>query len=102
MHPFLAHLLTNGFEPEKMTPQCLKITEKVSFNITSEASFIYIFNEQKLVKNAKNEKFKCDILDDFQTLWFWVFSLTFFWQIRRHIMIAKLCIFAGFLSLFRT
>ena len=51
-----------------MTPQCLKITEKVSFNITSEASFIYILNEQKLVKNAKNEKFKCDILADFQTL----------------------------------
>ena len=24
---------------------------------------------QKLVENAKIQKFKCDILDDFQTLW---------------------------------
>ena len=29
-----------------------------------------IFIEQKLVDNAKIEKLKCDILSDFQTLWF--------------------------------
>ena len=87
-----------------MIPQCLKITEKVSFNIASEASYVYILSGQKLIKNAKNgpiwrvfwkseacgqtvlpnrsvligqnlvenakiEKFKCDILGDFQTLW---------------------------------
>ena len=34
--------------------QCLKITEKVSFNIASEASYVYILSGQKLIKNAKN------------------------------------------------
>ena len=79
--------------------RCLKITEKVSFNIASEASYIYILSGQKFIKkvkngqfwkteacgqtvlpnrsiligqklmeNAKIEKFKCDILGDFQTL----------------------------------
>ena len=33
--------------------QCLKITEKVSFNIASEASYVYILSGQKLIKNAK-------------------------------------------------
>ena len=36
--------------------QCLKITEKVSFNIASEASYVYILSGQKLIKNAKNAK----------------------------------------------
>ena len=35
--------------------QCLKMTEKVSFNIASEAS--YILSGQKLIKNAKNGPF---------------------------------------------
>ena len=39
------------------TAQCLKITEKVSFNIASEASFVYILRGQKLSKNAKNGQF---------------------------------------------
>ena len=34
--------------------QCLKITEKVSFNIASEASYVYIFSRQKFSKNARN------------------------------------------------
>ena len=34
--------------------RCLKITEKVSFNIDSEASYVYIVSGQKLIKNAKN------------------------------------------------
>ena len=33
--------------------RCLKITEKVSFNIAKEASFVYILSGQKLIKNAK-------------------------------------------------
>ena len=37
--------------------QCLKITEKVAFNIASEASYVYIFSRQKFVKDAKNRKF---------------------------------------------
>ena len=32
----------------------LKITEKVSFNMASEASYVYILSGQKLIKNAKN------------------------------------------------
>ena len=41
-----------GFLP---TARCLKITEKVSFNIKSEAS--YNLSGQKLLKNAKNGPF---------------------------------------------
>ena len=32
--------------------RCLKIIEKVSFNIASEASYVYILSGQKLIKNA--------------------------------------------------
>ena len=83
--------------------RCLKFTEKVSFSIASEASYVYILCGQKLIKkcqkwsnlasfwkpkacsqielpdrsvligqklveSAKIQKFKCDILGDFQTL----------------------------------
>ena len=37
--------------------RCLKITEKVSFNIASEASYVYILSGHKLIKNAKNGQF---------------------------------------------
>ena len=37
--------------------RCLKITDKVSFNIASEASYVYILSGQKLIKNAKNGPF---------------------------------------------
>ena len=37
--------------------QCLKITEKVSFNIASEASYVYILSGRKLIKNGKNDPF---------------------------------------------
>ena len=36
------------------TARCLKTTEKVSFSIASEASYVYILSGQKLIKNAKN------------------------------------------------
>ena len=39
------------------TSRCLKITEKVSFNIASGASYVYILSGQKLIKNAKNGPF---------------------------------------------
>ena len=86
----------------RLESQCLKITEKVAFNIASDASYVYNLSGQKLIKNAKNsqfgeflkilslrsnsvtrqatligqtlgentkiEKFKWDILGDFQTL----------------------------------
>ena len=34
-------------------PRCLKITEKVSFNIASEASYVYILSVQKLIKKSQ-------------------------------------------------
>ena len=37
--------------------RCLKITEKVSFNIASEASYVYILSGQKFIKNAQNGQF---------------------------------------------
>ena len=43
-----------------MGARCLKIKEKVSFNIESEASYfysVYILSGQKLTKNAKNGPF---------------------------------------------
>ena len=36
--------------------RCLKITEKVAFNIASEASSVYILSGQKFVKNGENGK----------------------------------------------
>ena len=45
------------FKMMTTTARCLKITEKVSFNIASEASYVYIFSGQKLLKNAKNGPF---------------------------------------------
>ena len=41
----------------KNSAQCLKIPQKVSFNITSEASYVYILGGQKFIKNAKNGQF---------------------------------------------
>ena len=37
--------------------RCLKITEKVSFNIASEASYVYILSGQKSSKLPKNNQF---------------------------------------------
>ena len=37
--------------------RCLKLTEKISFNIASEASYVHILSGQKLIKNAKNVPF---------------------------------------------
>ena len=37
--------------------QCLKIAEKVAFNIASEASYVYILNGHRLIKTAKNDQF---------------------------------------------
>ena len=60
MHEVIKSLtnLTKPLWPRDMEiARCFKITEKVSFNIASEASYIYILSEQKLVKNAKNGQF---------------------------------------------
>ena len=61
-----------------------KSQKKVSFNIASEASYVYILSGQKLFQNAKIQRFKCDILGDFQTLyclhslWKWLDTLPSF------------------------
>ena len=39
--------------PDSFVSRCLKIIEKVSFNIASEASSSYIFSGQKFIKNAE-------------------------------------------------
>ena len=84
-------LLLNFFLDAQHSARCLKITEKVSFNIASEASYVYIGpfwrvfeNLQLAVKQSyqtcqfyldknwwkmpKLENKKCDVLGDFQTL----------------------------------
>ena len=35
----------------------MKITEKVAFNIVSEACYVYILSKQKFIENAKNYPF---------------------------------------------
>ena len=46
-----------GIFNELLSTQRLKITEKVSFNIASEASYVYILSGQKFIENAKNSQF---------------------------------------------
>ena len=41
----------------------------VQFGGQTELTNRYVLMSQKLVQNAKIEKFKCDILGYFQTLW---------------------------------
>ena len=40
------------FAGSNLDARCLKITEKVSFSIASEASYVYIWSGQKLIKNG--------------------------------------------------
>ena len=42
---------------ERMKTRCLKMTEKVSFSIASEASYVNILSGQKFIKIAKNALF---------------------------------------------
>ena len=37
--------------------KCVKIPQKVAFNIASEASYVNILSEQKFIKKAKNGEF---------------------------------------------
>ena len=51
--------------------QCLKIIEKVAFNIASEASYVYIPSRQKLIKNGPfwrvDEHLKLKVKQCYQT-----------------------------------
>ena len=40
-------------KPNQAFSRCLKITEKVTFKITSEASYVYILSGQKFIKNCQ-------------------------------------------------
>ena len=50
-------LIAGSNSMQGMLTHCLKITEKVSFNIASEASYVYILSGQRLIKNAKKGQF---------------------------------------------
>ena len=56
---FILNVLHSKYNPylAQAQPQCLKITEKVSFNIASEASFVHIFSGQKFIENANTGQF---------------------------------------------
>ena len=41
-------------------PQYLKTTEKISYNMASDASYFYNLRGQKFIKNAKNVPEACD------------------------------------------
>ena len=58
------HFLYRVFQQVLDGKLLLKITDKVSFNIASEASYVYILSGQKLIKNAKNGPF----LQNFENL----------------------------------
>ena len=47
-------LIYTGFFMVSTLTQCLKMTKKVSFNIASKVTYVYILNEQKFIKKAKN------------------------------------------------
>ena len=47
-------LLIHDLWPQK---NMSSVTEKVVFNIASEASYVYILSGQKFIKNAKNGQF---------------------------------------------
>ena len=55
------HLLIQGIfkvVEKEYKKSHLNITEKVAFNIASEASYVYILNGQKFIKIAKNSQFE--------------------------------------------
>ena len=69
--------------------RCLKTTEKVSFNIASEAGYAYILNEQKKIKIAKNcpfwrffENLKLAVKQCYQTGQIWLKMLKIKIQMR--------------------
>ena len=56
-NPFTACTMQDSLLYKKLDTQCLKITEKVSFNIASEASYVYILSGQKFIKNGQFGEF---------------------------------------------
>ena len=54
---FLRHFYCSVQNKSEYRTHCLKVTEKVSFNIARETSCVYILIEQKFITNAKNGHF---------------------------------------------
>ena len=52
-----SQFVLHEFENFSSSSRCLKITEKVSFNIASVASYVYILSGQKIIKKAINGPF---------------------------------------------
>ena len=57
MPPLLGEKQENVYVYSFTLSQCLKITQKVAFDIASEASYVYILSRKKFIKNAKNGQF---------------------------------------------
>ena len=48
-HPKMRAPTSSSYSRKTLLTQCLKIKEKVSFNIASESSYVYIFNDPKVI-----------------------------------------------------
>ena len=61
-----SRIATQQYSPSASinTDYCLKCHPEVSNKVTRQVTF----NKTKIVEDAKIEKFKCDILSDFQTM----------------------------------
>ena len=57
VHILLNKILIKAARPASAQTRCLKIAENVSFNVASEASYVYILSWQKFSKNAENGQF---------------------------------------------
>ena len=51
-HKLRSHSMNEALASFLVSP-CVKIIEKVSFNIASVANYVYILSGQKIIKNAK-------------------------------------------------
>ena len=64
---------THPGRQNKTSARCLKITEKVSFKIASEASYVYILSGQMFIKNDQFrrvfENLKLEVKKWYQTFW---------------------------------
>ena len=53
----MSNFNSNRFSKIVRFARWLKITEKVSFNIKSDASYVYVLSGEKLIKNARSSQF---------------------------------------------
>ena len=75
--------LQHGAKKSRTCTQCLKITEKVSFKIASEASCVYILSGKKLIKRAKYGR-KCQNWKVKMRHFGWVSNNVPKWKFQKH------------------